>query len=343
MQASLFAQTGADSIRANTNAADTLTRKQKLIRRSILIGATGAYTTGSFIFLDQLWYKQYATTSFHFYNDNQQWCQMDKFGHAYSTYSSACLVWQMLEWAGFEASPRDASLGHFTSGAMQWAGFTRKQSIIVGQVYGLLYLSSVEVLDGFSKGWGFSWGDELANIGGGLTFSLQQYYWKEQRLRLKFSYHETSYPVYRPEVLGKNSAERIIKDYNGQTYWLSANIGSFLKKDTKFPRWLNVSIGYGATGMISGKSNEIVNNLDHTISFGPVGSQTSQIIQPDGSVQSFTRYRRLFLSLDLDLSKIKTRSKALKTVFSIFNCFKFPFPALEWSPQKGFSAHALYF
>lgn len=325
------------------NNPDSLTRKQKIARKSILLGTVGAYTTGSFIFLDQLWYKQYATTSFHFYNDNLQWCQMDKFGHTYSTYSSACLIWQALEWAGFEASPKQASIGHLTTGAMQWAGFTRKQSIVIGQLYGLLYMSSVEVLDGFSKGWGFSWGDELANVVGGMTFSFQQYYWKEQRLRFKFSYHQTSYPAYRSDVLGKGAAEQLIKDYNGQTYWLSANVSSFLKKQTRFPKWISVSLGYGATGMISGQSNEIINNVDHTISFGPRGSQTSTIINSDGSTLNFTRYRRLFFSLDIDLSKIKTKSKILKGVFGVFNCFKVPFPTLEWNGVKGFQFHPLYF
>jgi len=277
---------------------------------------------------------------------------MDKCGHAFSTYNSAALVLKALEWANFEVPLTNPNITHLTSGAAKWAGFTRKQSIIIGEVYGLLYLSTIEVLDGFSAGWGFSWGDELANIGGGLLFSSQQYYWKEQRLRLKFSYHPTTYAADRPTILGSNAVESLIKDYNGQTYWLSVNPSSFLKKDSKFPKWLNISFGYGATGMISGKGNQIIDYSTNTnpsgpngntISFGPDGSQTSEIINKDGSIQTFTRYRLYYLSLDLDLTKIKTKSKLLKGVFNVFNCFKIPFPTVEWNRPHGFSFHALYF
>ncbi len=31
----------------------------------------------------------------------------------------------------------------------------------------------------------------------------------------------------RNELFGKSFAERILKDYNSQTYWISANISSF--------------------------------------------------------------------------------------------------------------------
>jgi hypothetical protein len=337
-----LSQNTSDSL-IQKNTVDSITQHQKIVRRSILLGSLGSFTVGSYLFLDELWYKQYATSSFHFFNDNLQWCQMDKFGHAFSTYSSACLIWQSIEWAGFEASPKQATVGHFTTGAMRWAGFTRKQSIIAGELFGLLYLSSVEILDGFSKGWGFSWGDEVANFGGGFLFSLQQYYWKEQRIRLKFSYHPTSYPYYRPSILGTNAAEEIIKDYNGQTYWLSINPASFFKEGTKFPKWLNLDFGYGATGMISGRSNEIINNMNNTISYGTKGSQTSELINSDGSIQYFTRHRSVFFSLDVDLKKIKTKSKFLKGVFNIFNCFKIPFPAIEFSKENKFSFHTLYF
>jgi hypothetical protein len=324
----LFAKNLGDIMPAQKLPVDTLTHKQKLVRKSILLGSMGVYTAASLTFLDLLWYRPYQTTNFHFFNDNAQWCQMDKFGHAFSAYSSARLVMQTMNWAGFETSPFHAGLGQLSSGGLRWAGFSEKQSIIIGQTFGLLYLSSVEIMDGFSKEWGFSWGDEAANFVGGFAFSLQQYYWGEQRIQLKFSTHGTDFPKYRPNVLGSNWVEQIIKDYNGQTYWIAFNISSFLKKGNKFPNWLNLAFGYGATNMISGKNNLIV-YPDGNTAVDPVSNQT-EIIDKNGQINYFNRYRKYYVSLDIDFTKIKTRSRLLKSIFSVINSFKIPFPTMEF-------------
>ena len=47
----------------------------------------------------------------------------------------------------------------------------------------------------------------------------------------------------------------MLKDYNGQTYWLSANLKSFFP-GSNIPPWLNVAIGYGADGMFGGFENK---------------------------------------------------------------------------------------
>ncbi len=306
----------------------SLTHKQKVLRKSILLGSMGAYTIGSLSFLDLIWYHPYQSTSFHFFNDNAQWCQMDKCGHAFSTYSSARLVTGAMNWAGFKTKPFNASVGHLSARGLKWAGFSERESILIGQTFGLLYLSSVEILDGFSKEWGFSWGDEAANFVGGFAFSLQEFYWKEQRIQLKFSDHQTSFPSYRPHVLGANFLEKIIKDYNGQTYWVSVNVASFLKKDTKFPNWINLAFGYGATNMVSGKSNVIV-YPDGTTTANSVNNQT-ELISANGQIDYFYRYRKYYVSLDIDLTKLKTKSRVLKGIFSVVNSFKLPFPTIEF-------------
>jgi hypothetical protein len=80
---------------------------------------------------------------------------------------------------------------------------------------------------------------------------LPELLWKEQRITPKFSFHTTQYAQYRPNVLGSSLAEQMLKDYNGQTYWLSVNLHSFYK-GSKIPKWLNLAIGYGANGMLTG-------------------------------------------------------------------------------------------
>jgi hypothetical protein len=302
----------------DTITVDSLTRKQKIIRKSFLLGTTGAYTAASLAYLNIIWYKPYKSTNFHFFNDNDEWCQMDKLGHTFTTYNTAREMYR----------------------AMNWAGFTRKQSLFYGEAYGTLYMTAVEIMDGFSSEWGFSWGDEVANISGSALFTLQQYFWNEQRIHLKYSFHQTYYANYRPSELGNTLGAQTIKDYNGQTYWLSISIASFFKKETKFPKWIALDIGYGADGMVSGKSNVIV-YPDGSTGVNSVANQ-SIIIGSNGSRTYFSRYRQFYFSLDVDFTKIKTKSKFLQSVFSVVNGFKVPFPAIEYS-KHGFKAYGLYF
>jgi hypothetical protein len=147
----------------------------------------------------------------------------------------------------------------------------------------------------------------------------QELLWQEQRILFKYSFHQTKYAPQRPEALGDGFLEEILKDYNGQTYWLSANVNSFFKS-SKLPKWLNLAFGYGADGMLTGR-NETVDNL----------------------FISHNRQRQFYLSLDVDLSKIKTNSRLLRSLFDVFNMIKVPFPTLEFNDKNGLKFHYIYF
>jgi len=158
--------------------------------------------------------------------------------------------------------------------------------------------------------WGFSIGDFAANTLGAALAVGQELAWNEQRIMLKWTYHSTKYSKYRPNLLGKDLTQTWLKDYNGQTCWLSVNLASFLKQNSNFPKWLNISAGYGAEGMIGAFKNPTIYN---------------GAIMPD-----FVRYRKFYLSPDIDFTKIKTKSKFLKKVLISLNFIKFPSPALEF-------------
>ena len=159
----------------------------------------------------------------------------------------------------------------------------------------------------------------MANLLGTGMLIGQELKWKEQRIILKFSSHYSDYAQYRPQLLGSNFSERILKDYNGQTYWLSGNLNSFFKDKNRIPKWLNLAIGYSAEGMIGGNRN------------------------PTGELYPvFDRYRQLFFSLDVDLTRIKTKSKFLNTALGTFGFIKFPMPTLEFSQNK-MRFHSFYF
>jgi Predicted periplasmic lipoprotein (DUF2279) len=253
--------------------------------------------TASLIGLNSLWYKDYPRSSFHFFNDNDEWFLMDKIGHFTSTYH----------------------IGRIGYGIYRWTGIENNKAIWYGGSTGLIYLTTIEVLDAFSTEWGFSWGDMLANTAGAALFMGQEFAWNEQRVLVKYSFMPSKYAEYRPELLGENTIQQSLKDYNGQTYWLSVNPYSFLSEDSKFPKFLNIAFGYGADGMTGAVEN-------------PAG------ISPD-----FKRYRQYYFSLDLDLNKIPCKRKWVKTVLSTLNIVKIPFPALEYNAEKGVLFHPLYF
>ncbi|WP_415035199.1 DUF2279 domain-containing protein [Flavobacterium sp.] len=223
--ATSFAQSGLNRF---LTPADTLSKPRAL---GVTI-SMGVLAGGSIALLNQSWYSDYDKTDFHTVNDNAEWLQVDKAGHVFSAYH----------------------LGRLGKEALQWSGETRTKQLVYGPGLGLLYLSAVEIMDGYSSNWGFSYGDMAANVGGTALFVGQELLWKEQRITPKFSFHTTEYASARPNVLGENLPEQILKDYNGQTYWLSANVHSFLKNTSvKVPKWLNVAIGYGGEGMITGE------------------------------------------------------------------------------------------
>jgi len=281
------------AINAFLKPSDTLNKP----RRNAVIISEAALGTISLLALNQLWYADYPRSNFHTLDDNSEWLQMDKLGHVYSAYQ----------------------LGRVGAHILNWSGVSKKDQLIYGGTLGFTFLTAVEVLDGFSDEWGFSWGDMAANAAGTGLFIGQELLWDEQRITMKYSFHRTQYASQRPDKLGDGLAEEFLKDYNGQTYWLSFNIHSFFKQ-SKIPTWINVAFGYGADGMLTG-SNETVN----------------------GMFQNQNRVRQFYLSLDVDLTRIKTNSHVLKTVFDIFNTIKIPFPAMEFNEENGIRFHGIYF
>ncbi len=254
------------------------------------------------------WYKDYPQSGFHTFNDWPEWKQVDKTGHLYSAYIESRGSMELWRWTGIE----------------------RNKRIWLGGMSGAFYQTVIEVLDGFSAEWGWSWGDFSANILGSGALVAQELAWDEQRIRLKFSFHRKNYadPALdnrSNELFGKSSLERLLKDYNGQAYWASVNLRSFWPK-SKWPAWLSVSLGYGAEGLFGGTEN-LGRDKNGNITFN----------RPD-----IKRYRQWFLAPDIEPDKIKTRSKALKVLLTFLSAFKFPAPALELSNGR-LKLHAIYF
>ena len=56
-----------------------------------------------------------------------------------------------------------------------------------------------------------------------------------------------------------------------------------------------------------------------------------------------TRIRQFYLSFDVDLTRVETKSHTLKTLFSIFNTIKIPAPTFEINSLGKSKFHVLYF
>ena len=54
-------------------------------------------------------------------------------------------------------------------------------------------------------------------------------------------------------------------------------------------------------------------------------------------------YRQFYLSLDLDLTKIETKSKLLQSIFSVVNFIKVPSPTLEINTKGNIKFHYMFF
>jgi uncharacterized protein YfiM (DUF2279 family) len=221
----IYSQTsyGNDSALINNNDSISYFKRQKLC---IGIGIGGTVLTHAALY--QLWYRGYASQSFTFINDNKEWMQMDKAGHAFSAY--------YLSYTGIESA--------------KWAGVSAKNQWKWG-LMGVIFQTPIEVFDGFSQGWGASTGDLIANTVGSALCIGQEALWQDQFIKLKFSYSPSQYAALRPNTLGNSLQTSLLKDYNAQTYWLTY---SPLKK-TKVA-YLGLALGMGANGLIGGYENK---------------------------------------------------------------------------------------
>ena len=243
----------------------------------------------------------------HAFDDSGEWLQVDKIGHAWSSYRLSLVY----------------------SSILQWSGVEKDKSVYLGAASGVLSLSVIEILDGYSAKWGFSWSDMGANIVGSGMYAGQHALWGEQRIAFKFSSHKNIYPTgmlrdRARSLYGTSVGARLFKDYNAQTYWFSANLHSFMP-ESKLPKWLNLAVGYGARGMYGGFENTWQDDNGNFYDRSDI-----------------PRLRQFYLSPDIDLSFIDFKSKFWNTFFKAVR-FKVPLPTLEINSDGSTKFHAVYF
>lgn len=276
--------------------------------RFYLAAGTGTVLYGAAsIGLYQAWYAGFERAPLRSFDDWPEWNQMDKAGHAFTAYI----------------------FSRYTFAAGRWAGLKRPAARYTALGVANLLQGTIEIMDGYSAEWGFSWTDMAANLSGSLLFTAQDIAWKEQRILMKVSNDVRAHPdvvvtgaggatsnlgYVSRQRFGDNFFERYLKDYNAQTIWLSANPKAFLPK-SNLPPWLNIAVGYG--------SENTYGALGNVWRDGGVGFR----YQPE-------RYRQLFVSPDVYLSRIPTKKRWIRLTLGILDFIKIPAPALEFSKGR---------
>lgn len=243
--------------------------------------------SGSMVALHQLWYKDYGSSKFHFFNDAGEWKGMDKVGHFVTANRVNSGIYAMYTASGF--SPQRA----------MW------RSAIISTAF----QTTVEVFDGFSTAWGFSWADIASNTAGTAAFCLQQQFFKEQLVKFKFSFWPSKFNKYRPSLLGQSFPNTLLKDYNAQTYWASFSLAR-ATGFSKLPAWLCLSFGYGVNALTGARVNSSIDGL----------------LPPSNEL----RASEFSLGIDIDLVKIKTRHRWLRRCFNVVNIIRLPLPAVTY-------------
>lgn len=296
--------------------ADTLHKQRLLISASTGFGIYAGTSVG----LWQAWYQNNEISEFHLFNDMNEWNQYDKAGHLMAAYGET----------------------YFAYEGAKWTGMKKKQALWTAFGVGAGIQATIEVMDGFSKKWGFSIGDIAFNTAGSAIFVAQEYKWNEQRIVFKASTNKFDYPTgfaetngvqysikrRADELYGTGTFEKFFKDYNQQNIWASVNVWSFLKEreSSKFPKWLNISVGYGIGNVYGGFQNEWQDDQGNIFNID----------------NDYPRYRQYLLAFDIDTSKLNIKNRYLKTIVKSLNWIKIPSPALEYNTLGQLKFHPIY-
>ena len=263
----------------------------------VVAGTAVVYALSTYL-LGKTWYTR--RVPFHTFDDNREWLQMDKVGHATTAYA--------------------ISRGEYE--LFRWSGVPDRTAALTGGAIALLFQSTIEVFDGHSEGWGFSKGDMAANAAGIALFMGQQYGFGVQKVSLRYGFTQSIYPQYRPELLGRSRFAQLLKDYNGQQYWLSVNLAAVLPVGPTFPRWLNLDLGYSGSGMTGGSANPPL-----------YGSNGQPIV--------FRRVRQFYLAPDVDLARLAPAGSTGRMLLGATQFIKLPSPSLEFNARDGWRWHPL--
>jgi hypothetical protein len=143
---------------------------------------------------------------------------------------------------------------------------------------------------------------------------------RTQAVRFKFSYHPSSLYLDRRERAAQNRprTEHLIDDYSGMTFWMTVfpqDLAPAVAARAHWPRYLGLSLGYGATGL----------HGDNAKSKGP-----NKLYRDLPDARS-----EFYLGLDWDTRRLTTQSRAGSWVVPRLDWIRLPAPAVRIRPDWG--------
>lgn len=236
----------------------------------------GAVTAGAFIYgyglQNNMWWKgEYSDFHTNWREDWQSSLGADKIGHFYFGYS----------------------LTNIYKHGLNWAGFSKEKSLLYSGLFIFTYQTFLEIRDGFSKDYGFSWGDFSANLMGSMYPLLQNKFDILQNFNFKISFQPS-------ERFKQNSHSYITDDYESTYHWLTIDIDDlFPSVDHFIFRFFNVAIGHSVKG------------LD----------------------QSGNGKHEFFIGLDWDLRELPGNNKLFTFLKETLNLYHLPAPTIKIHPN----------
>lgn len=265
--------------------------------KPLTAGIIGGIYTGIFIVQHEMqqntiWKK---TGPFNVAEDAQYTMYLDKAGHFFGTYLPSYIF----------------------SEALMASGLSYDAATVWGAGLGLAYTGYVEILDGYSVGFGFSPSDFYADVAGAGFFVAQHYIPYLQNFSPKFMYVK---PSWHGEI-NRVEAESFIDDYSSQAFFMSINVYNMLPEKWKkyWVPWLELSVGYAVYSLCT--PNATCSNCDPRVS-EPVGRDA-------------WGNKKIIISLDYNLSKILPDGPPWwNWLRQSLNMFKLPSPSLEIGTHK---------
>lgn len=188
------------------------------MRLALVGGVTaGAFVYGHVLQTDMWWKGERSAFHFEWHRDWTYSLGADKLGHAWFPYAMTHTYDKLLRWARFDSTA----------------------AILTAASLALAYQSYVEVRDGFSAEWGFSWGDFAADALGASLPVAQHYLPPLRHVDLKMSF-------YPSEKFQAGSNRAIIDDYESSYHWLTLHVAEVVPDEWRdhWPAFIDLALGH---------------------------------------------------------------------------------------------------
>lgn len=261
--------------------------KINYLRLGIVTGVSAAILGGIYYRWKTAWWND-GTSRFHLYYNYTYIDNVDKVGHFYGGILFAEVFGVGLRWSGLEEGT----------------------SLLYGGILSTLIYTGVELKDGYAPNWGFDPLDLGSSALGAFYPFAQNKIPFLKNFNFKWSYYPSNSSYYRNMNNESRNNQFFNDDYEGQTFWLTANLKNLLPKkiNSFMPDFLNIALGVS------------VENLSDPLN----------------------KHKVFIISPDLELSKLfKTDNGFLKEMLRLLNYIHIPLPAIRISPD--FKAYAIYF